>query len=125
MVGPSLNEGPREPGMGANVFRTATDSLRPAQSVFADEGLPDRLIQTVSDYQNLHGMLKVRGSNPLSSTLAPPLAALSCTAGQRAVPISETGLLHVNAAANHSSTVELPRLVWAVAASPARCGPPR
>jgi hypothetical protein len=41
----------------------------------------------------LHGMQKVRGSNPLSST-----------PGQGPVPISETGLLHVRTAAKYSSS---------------------
>ena len=40
----------------------------------------------------LHGMQKVRGSNPLSST-----------AGQRPVPISEIGLLRLRTAAKYSS----------------------
>ena len=40
----------------------------------------------------LHGMQKVRGSNPLSST-----------AGQRPVPISETGLISSCTAARYSS----------------------
>jgi hypothetical protein len=40
----------------------------------------------------LHGMQKVRGSNPLSST-----------ADQRPVPISETGLLDVSTAAKYRS----------------------
>jgi hypothetical protein len=41
----------------------------------------------------LHGMQKVRGSNPLSST-----------PGQGPVPISETGLLHGRTAAKYSSS---------------------
>jgi hypothetical protein len=46
----------------------------------------------------LHGMQKVRGSNPLSST-----------PGQRPVPIFGTGLFHVVQAAKYSSRVPLSR----------------
>jgi hypothetical protein len=56
------------------------------------ETLPRRLRQTVPDFEDLHGMQKVRGSNPLSST-----------PGQRPVPVSETGLLNARTAAKYSS----------------------
>jgi hypothetical protein len=54
---------------GSQRVRPAADSPRLTQSVFADERLRGRLSPTVSDLPELHGMQKVRGSNPLSSTI--------------------------------------------------------
>ncbi len=67
MIGPSLEKaaGAKD---GSQRDQMLADSLRPTRIVCAGEGLPDRLRPTVSDSRNLHGMQKVRGSNPLSFT---------------------------------------------------------
>jgi hypothetical protein len=53
---------------GSLRVQTHPDSPRPTRIVFAGERLFVRLRQTVPDCSELHGMQKVRGSNPLSST---------------------------------------------------------
>src|SRR5215467_11962219 len=70
---PSLEGGAAGARNGSHRIQTATGSPRPAQIVFAGGGLPDRLGPTASDFPELHGMQKVRGSNPLSSTNSGPL----------------------------------------------------
>jgi hypothetical protein len=53
---------------GSPRIQTLADSPRPTQIVCAGEGLPDRLRPTVSDFWKLHGMQKVRCSNPLTTS---------------------------------------------------------
>jgi hypothetical protein len=60
---------------GSQRIQTALDSSRPVGIVRPGERLSVRLRQTVPDFSKLHGMQKVRDSNPLSSTDFPDLCS--------------------------------------------------
>jgi hypothetical protein len=54
---------------GSQRIQTPADLPRPARIVRAGERLSARLRPTTPDLSDIHGMQKVRGSNPLSSTI--------------------------------------------------------
>jgi hypothetical protein len=76
MDGGSSEGGTAGAGNGSQRIQTIPDPLRPARIICAGESLPDRLGPTVPDFLKLHGMQKVRGSNPLSSTGFPDLCSI-------------------------------------------------